>query len=355
MNANAPSEKPRFLCNLFTCENRAECLLKIMAVLVAVVLLIPMTREWVFYGISGGKWVTPKGYPFAEPWRDWDKPTDPRELAAYEYAHSLKLPDSVPKPVPFNFTRHLLSNRRATARAYFDHLCKTEGGEYIFKTVEKVEGLYQMRAMPKPSDKIMSDRYGFEDPADWSLGEGDGSPTLFIGGPERGFRYFESLRAPDEIASEWYQKRWVTNSWNGSVVPSYWRYHNFDGTTGRDYTSPRGEVTPIASLESRYAYTWRGIRREKDREYGIAGGEMIVLDRVTGEILGVRRSFAIARQSRNALSWEFAYYCPGLWNPSYGKRMVMSKSEYPSDFINQILEPIDLLNPEKRLPKGEKK
>ena len=338
MNANAPSEKPRFLRNLFTCESRAEGLLKIMAVVVAIILLIPMTRKWVFYGISGGKWVTPKGYPFAEPWRDWDKPTDPRELAAYEYAHSLKLPDSMPQPVPFSFTRHLLSNRRATARAYFDHLCKTEGGEYIFKTVEKVEGLYQMRAMPKWGYQVLSDRYGFEDPADWSAREADGSPTLFIGGAGNGFRYFESASSPTEIATEGYRRYWTTAPWINSGSAPYWRYHHFDNTRRWGYTY--GEVTPISSLESRYAYTWRGIRREKDREYGIAGGEMIVLDRITGEILGVRRSFAIARQSRNALSWEFAYFCPSLLRPIRQDRRV-DKLYYPFSFVFQVLNPVD--------------
>ncbi|MEW6677067.1 MAG: hypothetical protein AB1421_04025, partial [Pseudomonadota bacterium] len=28
----------------------------------------------------------------------WQIPTDPQDKAAYDYAHSLKLPDSVPKP-----------------------------------------------------------------------------------------------------------------------------------------------------------------------------------------------------------------------------------------------------------------
>lgn len=336
-----------------TCRSRGHCLLKLAVVLLVAVLATPAGREWAAFALMRGKWTTPKGWSFGESrWRDWDKPTDPRELAAYEYAHALQLPESLPKPVPFNFTRHLLSNRRTTAAAYFDHLCATEAGEYIFKTVEKVEGLYQMRAMPRRSDKVLRDRYGFEDPADWSLGEASTSAEFYIGGPEAGFRYFESYRSLDEITDALHRKHWTVALRSHADSSFYWHYHNADYTHGKGYTS--GEVIPVAELKSRYAYTWRGIRRESDREYGIAGGELIVLDRITGEILGVRRSFAIAKQYKTHLDWEFAYYCPGLLD-LYGQRKVRSKATYPADFIRQVLKPIDLVNPAEPQLQGAQK
>ena len=42
----------------------------------------------------------------------------------------------------------------------------------------------------------------------------------------------------------------------------------------------------IDAQKSRYGYTWRGIVRPHDREMGIAGGEIIVLDLETNEVLG---------------------------------------------------------------------
>lgn len=348
MNSTPASSRWR---RWFTCQSRGQCLFKLAVVLLIVVLATPVGREWGAFIVARGHWITPKGWPFGEPWRDWDKPTDPREFAAYEYAHNIKLPDSLPKPVPFDFNHYLLSNRRTTAVAYFEHLCATEAGEYIFKTVDKVEGLYQMRAMPRRSNELLRDRYGFEDPADWSLGEAEVAQTLFIGGPARGFRYFESDRSLTETTIPIYQKYWTVTRWTGSGSAPYWRYHNADYTKGGGGTT--GEVTPVVELASRYAYTWRGIRRERDREFGIAGGELIVLDRVSGEILGVRRSFAIARQYQSRLDWEFAYYCPGLMD-LHGQRKVRSKSEHPRQFIRQVLQPIDLVSPVKRQSQGAK-
>ncbi|GHU13790.1 hypothetical protein FACS189441_2000 [Betaproteobacteria bacterium] len=309
------------------------------SIVLAVMVLTPMGREWVLFVAMGGDWYTPKGFPTQS--REWDKPTDPRELEAYEYAHALKLPGSLPKPVPFNFARYLFSNRRTTAIAYFDHICATEAGEYIFRTVDKVEGIYQMRTMPKREDKVMTDRYAFEDPADWSQGEGSGSPTLFLGGPRQGFRYFESKRSPEEIASKYTVEDWQIIRGTESETIPYWRYHNFG------FPENSGIVNSIQQLESRYAYTWRGILREADRKHGISGGELIVLDQITGEILGVRRSFAIARQNKTRLSWEFAYYCPKnrVWRNGT-KVLELNKLNYPQDFISQVLYPIDFgLNP----------
>ncbi len=313
----------------------------VLIILIWMPLLIPAGREWAMWVISGGRTLAPKGMnPVEGPWRPWDKPTDPRELEAYEHAHALQLPEGLPEPVPFGFDAHWYKKRRATARAYFDHLCETEAGEYIFRTVEDVEGIYQMRAMPKPSVKLFTDRYGFEDPADWSSGESDGSPTLFIGGPGNGFRYFESRQSPEEIAAKLYRKNWVISFLHEQERQKalYWRYYDFDSTK-----LSSGKVDQVSSLNSRYAYTWRGIQRERDREFGIAGGELIVLDRETNEILGVRRSFAVAPQYNRNLDWEFAYFCPNTLLKDRSRR-TLSKSVYPFSFIFQILDPVDYDN-----------
>ena len=50
------------------------------------------------------------------------------------------------------------------------------------------------------------------------------------------------------------------------------------------YFYPRKSQPPlveerVAQLKSRYGFTWRGIERSpQDRELGIGGGELIVLD-----------------------------------------------------------------------------
>jgi hypothetical protein len=44
--------------------------------------------------------------------------------------------------------------------------------------------------------------------------------------------------------------------------------------------------------KSRYGFTWRGVVRPRDRENGIGGGEVIVVDLETNEVLAVHRGYA---------------------------------------------------------------
>jgi pimeloyl-ACP methyl ester carboxylesterase len=82
--------------------------------------------------------------------RGWDIPSNPVEKAAYDYAHSLKLPDSVPQEAPyfpFWWARivALIPGAPSVDEAYFRHLCEYEAGDYVFKRVGNVEGVFQLR------------------------------------------------------------------------------------------------------------------------------------------------------------------------------------------------------------------
>lgn len=306
--------------------------------------------------------------------REWLIPTDPREKAAYDFAHSIPLPKQapiggfkylkvnknfkvpvseknmpliettipeVPDPVPFSFAwarfKSLFGLDEPVRVQYFNHLCETEAAEYIYKRVDKVEGIYQMRPMPKRTEALMQDRYGFENPADWSLGEADGSPTLFIGGPSNGFLYFESNQNPKQIVNDIFGKNWVSKIWKNTNTPPYWHYHGYNYVTDSNMIAE-----PVSQLQSKYGYTWRGITRPFDRRYGIAGGELLVINMLNNEILGFRRSFAIAKNFPSGLNWEFAYFCPSaLRDYQLIQKREVVKLDYPFSFIKQVLKPIN--------------
>src|SRR6185436_663743 len=65
------------------------------------------------------------------------KPADPLATEEGRFAQSIKIPNPVPEGSGYK--------SGMTPEQYFDHLCKTEAGEFIYETVENVEGLYQMR------------------------------------------------------------------------------------------------------------------------------------------------------------------------------------------------------------------
>src|SRR3982751_46322 len=57
------------------------------------------------------------------------------------------------------------------AKEYWEHLCKAEAGEFIYKTVENVEGIYQMRPREHVTDQMLQDRHFLEDPYGETYGE----------------------------------------------------------------------------------------------------------------------------------------------------------------------------------------
>ena len=216
-------------------------------------------------------------------------------------AHNLQLPDSVPKPVPFDFMsawlKSWLPGIGNVALQYFDHLCKTEAGEWIFKRTENVEGLYFARPQVMPSDDLLKDPFGPEAP--WvqrhfqiSGGSLHDDGVQFVDPPFANYRFVEQPRRP---------VKWQLNINEPYVrLFGYTTEHALDQnghTTIYWKTKSPMQVVGVPEPTSRYTYTWRGLKRARDREHGVAGGELVIYDRQARQVLAVRRTFQITRRN----------------------------------------------------------
>ena len=283
--------------------------------------------------------------------RGWNIPTDPQEKAAYDYAHSLKLPDSVPKPVPFNFTlariKALWPSNPSVSDQYFEHLCKTEAGEYIFKTVENVEGVYQMRPRSEPGE-LDYDRYAPEEPTGLGYSNdvddkyGYGVSEVYVQ-PMMGLYRFLERPSPDIPKAILRYQRGVNENpppGNENGYPT-----GVLGKWGWGFRLPFMVVKIDGSRRTaRYGYTWRGITREHDREYSIGSGEYLVIDLDTNEVLAIKRRFKISGHDKNTPSriwWGNARPC----DSEFRKRGNLPREPVPIDlFVKRVLVPIPGLN-----------
>jgi hypothetical protein len=182
------------------------------------------------------------------------KPADPLATEEGRFADSIKIPNPVPADSSYK--------PGMTPEQYFDHLCKTEAGEFIYKTTDNVEGILELRPRLKTNYEH-SHLYALEDPFGFEASKG------FYVGPG-GYAYYEVLTLPSTI-----------------LEPKYTRYFGYDGRSIETLQSIHD-----AHRKSRYGYTWRGIVRPHDRENGIGGGEVIVVDLETNEVLAVHRGYA---------------------------------------------------------------
>jgi hypothetical protein len=243
------------------------------------------------------------------------KPTDPLATEEGRFAHSIKIPNPVPVDSGYKLGM--------TPEQYFEHLCKSEAGEFIYKTVENVEGLYMMRPRKEATDYELQNLYALEDPYDVT---DDPNPQDYLVQPPFGqYQYLESLRTSDEKDISQQYVRYFKGSENESKRD----YVYMDGT--RSHRVPYVvKIEGVPLLKSRYGYTWRGIPRPHDREFGIVGGELIVLDLQTKEVLGIRRGFIRSGGVRNltGIWWLGGQVCP------------VKKALSSSQFIQKLLRPI---------------
>lgn len=182
------------------------------------------------------------------------KPADPLATEEGRFAHSIKIPNPLPADSGYK--------SGMTSEQYFEHLCKTEAGEFVFKKVENVDGIIQIRPRGKANYEH-SHLYALEDPFGFEAGEG------FFVGPGR-YAYYE-----------------IPNVASASQESKYTRYFGYDGRSFKTLQNIHD-----THRKSRYGYTWRGIVRPHDRENGIGGGEVIVVDLETNEVLAVQRGYA---------------------------------------------------------------
>jgi hypothetical protein len=227
-----------------------------------------------------------------------------------KFAHSIKIPNPVPKDSGYRWTM--------SAKEYFDHLCKREAGEFIFSSVQDVDGFYLMRPPRRPTDHELTDRYRLE------------APEMQ--------RYFQLVRptpAERSIAFVFSSSRKYKFVEEPAELPAKTPYVRAFGFKDRVSPNP---VEEIQKLRSAYGLTWRGIRRPHDRELGIAGGEWLVVALESREVMAVMRTFGIAPRAKdvkNRVRWMNAGQCPGA------KKIgtAAGNAEQLYGFLSKVLKP----------------
>jgi len=206
-----------------------------------------------------------------------------------KFAHSIVIPNPVPKDSGY---RWWMSGKK-----YFEHLCKTEAGEFIFKTVKDVEGFYFARPPRRPTDDDLMARYRLEAPEiertfQLMRASAERRAKMFVNPPWNLYRYIEEP-APVRIGQS----------------PLFLR------SSGYVQGSSPMEVRQVSELTSEFALVWRGVRREHDRKSAIAGSEWIVLNLKSKEVLAVQRNYGLSGFSRGVIDgiwWLNATRCPNL-------------------------------------------
>ena len=244
--------------------------------------------------------------PIPEQWLDTEEA---------RIAHNMKLPDVVAKTVPFDFDRarwmSWLPGVPEAGKQYFKHLCDTEAGEWLLKKAPSQPGIYNARPMRQYSTVELQARHDLEAPLlqrERQIKDTIESGTYFVNAP---FLTYDFVEEPHRDVD-----------WQVTITQLYVRLFGYRTRhlLGDPPSHPM-EMTGVDRPSARYALTWRGVKRVRDREHSISGMEMMVYDRQSGDVLAVRRQFVFGTPYKgrpDSNSWAQGAVCERLMITSYG-------------------------------------
>lgn len=205
------------------------------------------------------------------------KPVDPLATEEGRFAYSIKLP--APHDTP-----KVKYQPGMSAERYFKELCEKEAGEWVFKTVEGVEGVFQgRRDVPLPSGGESELLFQLDEAAEAEVLSRDLEDNLVQ--PYHGrYNYLERPIDANAVG------KLYIRFFRGAEILGHYKI----GTQKNRmpvYVPYIVNSEQIDTLKSRYGFTWRQIGNKDAIENGIVGGETIIFDRATNDVLAFRRFF----------------------------------------------------------------
>lgn len=204
-----------------------------------------------------------------------------------KYAYSIHLPAPLDKP-------RVKRADYGTAEEYFEALCEKESITTAFKKLTIGDGIIFLRAPLVPWRYSLSS-YSEES----AIGSIPPNPEELLLRPNSPFKFIERMANSKE------RKQFPT--------AKYLRFERDSSSTNKLLGHP------IDKPSSAYGYVFRGTEAFNDRESGIWGGEVIMMEMRTGDAVGVWRSFGrdIVDTSYTDRVRYFSYPCPGVGGRDY--------------------------------------
>ncbi|MDO8926380.1 MAG: hypothetical protein Q7U94_05630 [Sideroxyarcus sp.] len=184
------------------------------------------------------------------------KPADPLATEEGRFAYSIKL------PAPHD-TLKTEYNRMMTAESYFKALCEKAEGDFVFRTVEGVDGIKIMRSQPDIKST----------PPLWDEASGP-TPGLFVATFNGIYQYVDAVEFVQGSQTSTQLVHYAIDPKLSIRVPPWGLGHY-----------------PIEKSDARYGFTFRNSPLE-NRELGIVGSELIIMDLKTNEVMALRRRFS---------------------------------------------------------------
>lgn len=217
--------------------------------------------------------------------------------------------------------------------AYVKELCTKYGGDKIYRTVDNVEGVFQMKARNPDPDKQWADQYGMVEP--WALAFGDRDDSAVkLGTHGRGYWFVEQQPVFGQGDAPPFRRRVLVDT--GLKVRDKYPY-------GDHLDDPllTAKQISVKNLLSRYGYTTEDLTTPELRKRWIGGGKLTIIDLQTKEVLAEWTDYYRATGPQVKMAWASGVSC--------------RRGESIPGFIRSVLRPPQILPTQQQLSqiKGE--
>lgn len=186
--------------------------------------------------------------------------------------------------------------------AYVKELCAKYGGDKIYKTVDDVEGVFQMKARNPDQDDQWADQYGMVEPWAMAFGDRDAS-AIEIGTRGKGYWFKEQQPVFGQAEGPPFRRK-VLVSTGLKVKDKYPHGDNLDDPLLKI------EELSVQKLHSRYGYLTEDLTTPALRKRWIGGGKLKIIDLQSKEILAERTDFYRATGPGVKMAWSAGIGCP---------------------------------------------
>jgi hypothetical protein len=187
--------------------------------------------------------------------------------------------------------------------AYLQDLCAKYGGDKVYKTVDDVQGVFQMKAYNPDGDSQWADQYGMVEP--WAIAHyGDQrSRPSHLGIRGNGYWFIEGQPGHGLGDGPPYIRHLFLTTKDKVENPNSEAVMTADG-----FALERKEVKD-QSLKSRYGYTTEDLTTPELRKRWIGGGKLTIIDLQTKEVIAEWTDYYRATGAQVKMAWVNGVSC----------------------------------------------
>ncbi len=219
--------------------------------------------------------------------------------------------------------------------AYLKELCAAHAGDKIYRTVDDVQGVFQMKAYDPDPDFQWSDQHGMVEP--WVVAHyGDQrSRPSHLGIRGNGYWFIEGQPGYGLGEGPPYTRHLLASTKDKVENP------NSDASIDAEGFALERQEVKVQTLKSRYGYTTEDLTTPDLRKRWIGGGKLTIIDLQTKEVIAEWTDYYRATGAQVKMAWANGVSC--------------RRGESILGFIRSVLRPPKALPTQQQLSqiKGE--